>query len=217
MAVVDISVVAALDPLWRGLVGEAAQMVQRACRRIASVVVPEIREIVRQGMGRSPESSALLGGQLRQQLGIADAGPALAAIVEAAASSVRAETLPATGNLLGGVNVGIFAADFSDVLSAPGAEYVSVAFGGRQTAVPWLRWMLFEGDSIVVQGYKVLGGVYSASRTEGPIMGGKVGGPSFWKMPAEYAGTERSNWITRVAEEIGPEVLALLEREASHV
>jgi hypothetical protein len=221
VALVDIDVVAVPDAAWGRAIERmgrefAARRVQEACRRIAARVVPELRDLVRRGLERSPEHAAVLGGELRRELGIADPGPALAAIADAAAASVRATTLDAAGDLLGGVEVGVFAADFADVLSAPGAAYESLNRFGRRTPVPWLRWMLFEGDAIIVQGYRVLAGDYDGSRT-GPIMAGRPGGTAAWRVPAEFAGTPRSNWITRVAEDVAPEVLALLEREAARV
>jgi hypothetical protein len=200
-----------LNGFFAGLVTDATRVVQERVRRSVSVVASRTRDLVREAMLSTPEYGSILSGRLREEFGLADPGSVLASVIEAAAGSVQVEPVPASSTHLGGMDVGIFAADFSDFLSLSVAEYVSTNAKGQSHLIPWLRWLLFEGDTVVVQGFRVLrDGNFATSRTGEAIMGGKSGGKSSWRVPPEFAGTERNNWVTRVAGDVSPNVLDVM-------
>jgi len=86
-----------------------------------------------------------------------------------------------------------------------------------QYILPWLSWLSFEGDSIIIANYQVLKGEYDSpipSRTGDAIMAKTKTG--FWKVPAQYSGTKTDNWVTRAVEDgnnhINRVIVGLLNR-----
>jgi len=63
--------------------------------------------------------------------------------------------------------------------------------------LPWAEWLLKRGDEIIISEYHVVF-KEGAGRSGVAIMG--KGG--FFKVPAEYSGTESDNWMTRTMLEI---------------
>jgi hypothetical protein len=126
-----------------------------------------------------------LGFPAGQEFQIADA------IVVAAANSVKVRLDPfkVGNNITGGLSVSLIRSDFFDLLSLSEAN---IDIEGGQ--IPWLEWLLTQGDQILVSDYSVI--YKDAGRSEGAIMIPKPG--SFWKMPTEYAGTSSDNWFTRI-------------------
>lgn len=71
-------------------------------------------------------------------------------------------------------------------------------FGGMGSTVnrlPWLEWLLKEGNSYLVYDFVYLDKASKNSRSGRGIMKYEEGGA--WKVPAEHSGTLRNNWLTR--------------------
>ena len=81
--------------------------------------------------------------------------------------------------------------DFADLLSLGSASFTSE----NNSQIDWLRWLLLEGDTIIITNYNFILGPNPASRTGGGIM--RKNGAGSWRVPPEYAGTVQNNWITR--------------------
>ncbi len=208
---------------------------------MAGRALPKIREKVREALVGSRHHVSLLSGTLRAQFGIVEPSPLLHAIVDAVEASVGATIIQPTGENFGGLEFGAFRADFSDAMNSGAATYKTS--GSRRfpggVSLPWLEWLLFEGDRVVIPNYDILvaGAAppagyanrkvsrFSASRTGGAIMVSRnyVGrsrhhaaqgrtGPG-WRVPPEYAGTTSHNWLTEAADAAGPLVYELLETE----
>jgi hypothetical protein len=186
-------------------------------RAMASALLPEVQQYVRQAVEATPEYAQLVAGSLREEFGLPDAPAMVDEVVSAVVRSVSAEVLPPAGEYLGGIFVGAFAADFSDALSASSARYDSVNKDGDVTPVEWLTWLLFAGDAVVIADYGVFRGADPAfSRTGSHIMVKRRQGGSLqpWRVPPAYSGTFSANWLTRAAELAAPRVLGALERHA---
>lgn len=65
--------------------------------------------------------------------------------------------------------------------------------------IPWLRWLLFFGNSYLIKDYAYLDIKAPDSRSGRGIMEYEEG--DAWKIPSEYAGTSNSNWLSRTFEE----------------
>ncbi len=215
----------------RGMMDGLGPQLRRALLKLAIDLLPALREEVGQGMRASEEYASLVNGQLREEFGIADGQGAVESVIAAVQASVVVEQLPATLDVLGGIDIGIFRDDLSDALSASAAVYISHSMRkGTSLPIPWLKWLLLEGDGVVIEGFELLTGqskrkisFRSSSRTGRAIMvrrdyvhrsryhaaRGRAG-PSSWSVPPKFAGTARSNWITKVAEAIAPNVGNLL-------
>lgn len=237
---VDISIAVDVGDVIKSLKEEAAAYVKDAIVQIMTALRPQIFEIVGRGMRVSPEYESLCSGQLRTELGLGKSAggqvegkDAAESIIEAVQKSILIEKLPATDGF-GGIFIGVFQDDFQDALKARWAEYISTNASGDATKIPWLNWLLFEGDAIILTDVELLNDYQtrrvsfrSSSRTGKAIMvrrsfEGVAGrynrakgrfSASGWGVPSQFAGIGGENWITRVAKEIGNEVSAVIQAE----
>lgn len=78
--------------------------------------------------------------------------------------------------------------------------------------LPWLHWLLFEGNRIIISDHRFKP-IVGAGRSNLGIMVQK----GFWRVPSQYSGTHQSNWITRALEEdmsrVGDRINKILEQE----
>lgn len=198
---------------------EVIARIQPRLQILANVLVPEVRSAIAVAMRNTPEYPQLLSGELQREFGLEDSAPVLDSVVAAVQESVRATVLPPRGDYLGGVWLGAFRSDFSDALGASGAQYVSHSRRGS-VLVPWLRWLLFEGDAVVLAEWGILRYVEEKfSRTGSHIMvrrkeGGKL---APWRVPPAFAGTKESNWLTKAAQLAARPIQDVIVREAQRI
>jgi len=82
----------------------------------------------------------------------------------------------------------------------------------KGVSLEWLRWLLFEGASPIVKGYDVsFSNNNPYSRTGGAVMV-KVGRKS-WRVPPEYIGTVKNNWITRAIDKTDEAITKIIQAE----
>ena len=242
----DVKVTADVNDLFRKVGVACVPLIHEACRLIADRSLPKVIELVGLGMRKSPEFESLASGQLRAEFGLGTAAggevegrQAAEDVIHAIQASVRVETLPVRGDILGGVAIGVFKEGFTDALSAKWASYTSVNPHGEAHLIAWLEWLSFKGDAVVLTGVELLMdyqnraiNTRSMSRTGKAIMIRRDwnnplkssynrskgrSGPSVWKVPPEYSGTEDDNWLTRVAADIAPGVALILQEEAASI
>ena len=161
--------------------------------------LPRIEKSVRKLVGSliivQPEIRELSGGILQGAFGI-PGGKELTVIEDITRAIVnsiyiQAETVKQAGSkvLQGGMNIYIQPKDFSNLLSMSSAS-VSIEDGGR---IPWLKWLLTAGDSVLIGGYNVRYG-QGLGRSGLAHMRPKTG---VFRVPPSYSGTEDNNFITR--------------------
>lgn len=225
-----IQVTASLDNLGafeRDVLAYFREEVALALRRAAPAIRSEVQALVDAALRNSPEWNSLLSGKLRESFGLAEPQSALEEIGHAVRESVHVEVIPAAQDSLGGLSVAVLRDDFSEVLASRGASYTYQAkakpFAGKSggpVSVPWLEWLLFKGDNIVLAGVEINLSRASrgASRTGRAIMV-HVGTSRFstrpsrgWSVPPEFSGVEDANWLTRVLDEVGGDVEGVLEK-----
>lgn len=142
-----------------------------------------------------PEYISLLGGQLRSELGVPDAGSRLNSIFSEWKNNAVVIYNPIAtkgSSIVGGFSIDMIKSDFSDILSLPSSEVVDSISG---SIIPWLKWLLLDGGKILIRNYKVQLGNNPRSRTGGAIM--IQSDKENWRVPAQFAGTANNNWITR--------------------
>ncbi|NCA31122.1 MAG: hypothetical protein EBS93_10465 [Chitinophagia bacterium] len=96
--------------------------------------------------------------------------------------------------------------DYADVLSSDDALVIDNLRGYN---LPWLEWLLLEGNKIIVRKQQVEFGPNIASRTGNAIM--RPSNKS-WRVPSEFAGTITNNWITRAIDNSESQIYDLLDR-----
>ncbi len=175
-------------------------------REIIRILISRMPSIVKNIKSRlSPEVAAALrtspvynqlvsGGRLLGELGLPNPSD-IDDIIEAWAENIGVSYNKSKGKF-GAIEIGIIEDSYADVLSLPQASFIySSKFGPK--SIDWLRWLLLEGQSVIVQGY-----VFEDSnkgRTGLGIMTKSQGG---WSVPARFAGDADDNFATRSLQDI---------------
>jgi hypothetical protein len=164
---------------------------------------PAIRERIRDACGQflkgSNEYQSILKGELLAELGIPDVAHRLEGIVDAIKNGVEVSAVPVQirgRKLYGGLVLKMIRRDFEDLLQLAEAKYISQP---SREEIPWLKWLIVEGDAVIILNYHVLYDLSPEqrlrSRTGMAVMRPQAG--ASWRVPPEYSGTLDDNWITR--------------------
>jgi hypothetical protein len=171
----------------------------------------EIRRLIE----NSPEYDSLISGKLNKDFGldfpVANPTLTLNQIIETIERNVEITFTPAiyaSGTVRGSLTISVLKSDFSDVLAIPSSQYNTE----KGELVPWLRWLLLSGDSVVVAEYDVVATTSSRSRAGGEIMKKSFSG---YRVPPEYSGTATNNWLTRALEDLDILMGNILQNELS--
>lgn len=164
--------------------------------------------IVRQAIINTPEYESLSNGKLRYEFGIANVDSKLASLVSVWSTNIqynyKAPSIVA-GKIRSTFSANMIRADFSDVLYT---DFAAVVDTLRGYSLPWLEWLLLEGNKTIVKNYEVIMGPSRTSRTGYALM--KSSNRS-WKVPSEFAGTRNDNWITRAIDSAESDIQKLLD------
>lgn len=211
------------DKFKREFLVELNKKIEKDLSKILNRIKEKSREIVRKALRNSPEYIALLpGGRLYGELGVFGSTEILKNIVDAIVSGMEFEVIPfriSGDKVTGGVRVSCLRKDYSEVLGIDGISFESEN-GYR---IDWLKWLLFEGSREVVSGYQYTinarTGYYSRTFT-GIMIDAQSNflygvGTTGWGVPAEFAGTIQSNWLTRALKVPEKEIGELIVKEFS--
>ena len=177
--------------------------------KIQSELVDAIPSIIIQSIVNQPEYDALMSGTLQYEFGIPDPGSRLSEIIETIRNGYVVKYKPVSAkssSLVGGIKIEMVKKDFSDLLSL-GSASLTTEKGER---LEWLRWLLVEGDNVIISDNVFIFGPDPNSRTGYGIMRQMSGG--FWRVPPEYAGNLENNWITRAIEEASTSIDKEIQR-----
>lgn len=161
---------------------------------ISDKMKQNIPDIVINNIVNQPEYSALSGGNLQYELGITNPAARLSEILGTIRSGTIINIKPPkiiSNKISASIKLQMIQKDFADLLSLGSSSFTSE----KGSQIDWLRWLLLEGDSIIISDYNFILGANDASRTGGGIMRQMNGGS--WRVPPEYAGSINNNWITR--------------------
>lgn len=173
---------------------------QNMKQNISNIVVSYIKA--------QPEYESLISGKLKAEFGLPDASSRLSTILNQIESGAMVQTKPLSisgGKLRGSIKLQMIQKDFGDLLSLGDATFTTE----KGSSLEWLKWLLVEGDNIIISEYYFIAGPYSTSRTGMGIMHGFQGGS--WRVPPEYAGNINNNWITRAIDAASSDIQKELE------
>lgn len=180
-----------------------AKEIDGAFMKRSSEIRNRIKPIIANALFGSPEILSLQGGVLRFDFGLTgDPGPQ---IVNAVVESLQVKIEKTRGNangISGGLTLSVQPSDYSNLLTLPVAMQ-ALEIEGR---VPWLEWLLFAGDSIIIAHYGVeygaglgrSGGAHMVSLKDAPL------GP--YKVNSAFSGTIDNNFITRAISRVSSEI-----------
>jgi hypothetical protein len=169
----------------------------------------ELPYLVYTAIASRAEYNSLVGGQLRLEFGIPDAGIKVSSIIDAWISNIiynYNEPVITGKKIKGSFSAELIRVDFADVLKMSEANVVDLVNG---YSLPWLKWLLLDGSATIVPRHDVVFGPNQRSRTGGAIMKSSASG---WKVPSEYSGTISDNWITRAIDDAATDIEKLLEK-----
>jgi hypothetical protein len=176
-----------------------------------NIIKKELPSIVFNAISNTPEYLSLISGKLKFEFGISDADIKVTNLLETWSKNIIYNYSPPsiTGNRIkSSFSANAIKADFSDVLGSDDAKVQDI--GGYE--LPWLRWLLLEGNAVLVRKHDVLLGPNTRSRTGFAIM---TNSNKDWSVPSEFAGTQSDNWITRAIENARPDIDNLLNKAFS--
>lgn len=185
--------------------------------------LPEIKRQVAQSTGeifRNTETyRSLSDGRLAGHFGfhIGNGKKKAEAVIRAVENSIQTRFLRITprGRYFdGGLKLFMVKSDLSEILNISEAIVITPENGH---ALPWLEWLLLEGDRIIISDHVFNPRTGSGRSTQGFMM--KNSG--VWRVPPEYSGTIRDNWLTRVflrdRQRIADRYGEIIHREISRV
>jgi hypothetical protein len=155
-----------------------------------------------------PEYASLLSGQLKAEFGLPDSDSRLSQIlstIQDSSNIVRKQTSITGGKISSGIRFQMIKSDFEDLVNLGAASFTTE----KGSNLNWLKWLLTEGDSVIISDYQFIAGSYASSRTGMGIM--RSFGGAFWRVPPEFAGTIRNNWITRAIDDASSDIEKQLE------
>lgn len=168
-----------------------------------------IPPILIQHIQNQPEYSSLMSGDLQGQFGIPDPQQRLSDIlltIQNGTVVVRKPTSIVNGKISAGIKLQMVKSDFSDLLTLGSASFTTE----KGTKLNWLQWLLVEGDTVIISDFGFVPGPSPSSRTGLGVM--KQFSGAFWRVPPEFAGTLRDNWITRAIESSSGDVKRAMEQ-----
>lgn len=174
-------------------------------------IKPKISEIIVNNLISQPEYQSLISGKLKGEFGIPDSNSRLSDILDTIKNGgmlTKKPTSVVNGKISAGIKLEMIKSDFVDLLSLGSASFTTEK--GYQ--LDWLRWLLIEGDSVIIGDYSFIEGPSPYSRTGLGVMRKNMS--AFWRVPPEFAGNIKNNWITRGIESASSQIDSLLEQLA---
>lgn len=173
--------------------------IEKACKQILDSAIK---------LSPTYQSLRLANGPLRQELGI-EHPEVIDQLMQIWVDSLRATLTINRRSLVVTVQAVKEYSDLIKVAYHPFASYQT----DKGVTIEFMRWLLFVGTQPVVEDYyvkKANSFERQYSRTDSLIMRAKQG--SFYRIPSEHAGTQDNNFITRVCDQIGVEILQAIKR-----
>ena len=193
--------------IYHALAKEVNSILIERANKARSNIIP----IIKTSLLASPAIASLASGALRFDFGLtADPGPQ---IVDGILSSLHINVKKATASsngIKGGFTLYMQPSDYSNLLSLPVAMQ-ALELEGR---IPWLEWLLFLGDNIVIANFGVeygvgLGRSGGAHMVKFPSKNAHLGP---FKVNSQFSGNVNDNFITKaIARVRSPMQNAIME------
>lgn len=166
--------------------------------------------IISSAIINTSEYQSLLNGKLRLEFGIPNPGEKLAKLIEIWSTNIvwDYKVTKINRRIKAVVGAKLIRADFRDVLYG---DFAIVADIARGYDLPWLQWLLLEGDKIIVRKHEVQLTTNKYSRTGLAIM---KDSKKNWRVPVEFAGTISNNWITRAIDNASDQIYTFIDGAA---
>lgn len=173
------------------------------------IIKQQLPPIVLSAITNRQEYTSLVSGKLRLEFGLPDAATKVNQLLQIWTSNIqytyKKPSITSNG-IKSTFSASLIKSDFSDVF---GTEASLVADNIRGYSLPWLEWLLLEGNRTIIPTQSVIIGPNPRSRTGMAIMRESSQG---WSVPSEFAGTINDNWITRAIDDAAQDINNLLNK-----
>tara|TARA_R110000824_G_scaffold267153_2_gene456098 strand:+ start:233 stop:835 length:603 start_codon:yes stop_codon:yes gene_type:complete len=173
---------------------EVNKSLGRAVNKVRQGCAP----IITSALMTSPEISSLAGGILAAEFGLT-VNPT-SQLVTAIVSSIDVKIEKANAKSLGGFSLFMQPSNFANLFALSVSE--QPIEGG---SIPWLQWLLTQGDSIIIANFGVEFGNHGRT---GEARMSKNFAP--YKVNSAFSGTVNDNFITRAVQRVRPQIEAVM-------
>ena len=188
------------------VVKEITNKIQQETPKIKTEITDKIRIAVRESLVATPEYQSIAQGKLKAELGIPNSDVRIMSIIDTWVNNIVV-VVKSSKNPFLQIEIGMIQDDYGDVLSLPAAQYTYSSQRGGGT-IPWLKWLLLEGDKRIVVRYEFSNNP-RGSRTGMGIMIAKNKGA--WQVPPQFSGTSVDNFATRALNGIESKIDKIVE------
>ncbi len=205
---ISIRIIESDKKIEKMIVQAVKKELQKSMKRAVLPIKRRLQTLVTASIKSTPEYSSLSNGQLQAEFGLTDGMQRIDRIIDVWVANIEVEARDIRtvgGNFTGGIMIKMFQSDYSDVLASNAAVFVTE----KGTDLNWLEWLLKFGDKTIIKEYDVELGIHPGSRTGGAIM---VKG-SRWKVPSQFSGTPRNNFLTRAMDGKETEIQDMIEQQ----
>ena len=168
-----------------------AKELEKHFRSVSGSLLTSLRPIITSSLSSSPEIQSMSGGLLQADFGLtSNPGPSIVnSIISTLA--LKTEKVSTNGKIItGGFTVVMQPQDYSNLFSLPVAT--QIIEGG---SLPWLKWLLTLGDTIIIANFGVEYGPYGRT---GRARMTEESRP--FKVNSAFSGTVDDNFITRAIQ-----------------
>lgn len=166
-----------------------------------------IKSIVRDALVSEPEYASLKAGTLRAEFGI-EYVENVDRVVEALVNTlnIQYDGVKISKN---GLNTNILITmvkkdDISGIIFTDIANVID----DKGYSLPWLRWLLLEGNKVIIQNYSVDYNNNPKSRSGMALM---IQSDKNWRVPTNFAGSTNNNWVTRAISKVEPQIIKTIQ------
>ena len=127
---------------------EISKRIKASINIITESIEIALQTLVKIKLEGAPEVLSIAGGELRYQFGLVDGSSRIQNIIDMWADSIEVKYVTTAGKF-GGISISMTDSDYSKALSMSEAEFITE----DGTPLEWLRWLLLEGDTRIVNNY----------------------------------------------------------------
>jgi hypothetical protein len=183
------------------------KLLENAINKALPEISKDIQSVVGEALRTQPEYSSLMTGTLKAEFGIPDA-TSINSVIDA-----LIQTLAIQKSGISVTNRGISGGFVLTMMKSDdmnGIIYTDIASVNdiNGYSLPWLEWLLLKGNEIIVKNYEVL---YTASPYSRSGMAVMTPSSSSWRVPVQFAGTEKDNWTTRAINSVEDSVYRIIQ------
>ena len=205
----NIKILETDSQLYKALLEALLPEVINYMNNAVSTIKREIPGIIKAAIENSPEYISLSSGKLQYEFGIPNVNTRLLNLINLWINNIQYPYMKPViiGNRIkSSFEVNAIRVDFAEVLYSDDALVIDNIRGYN---LPWLEWLLLEGNKIIVRKQEVVLGPNKFSRTGFALMRDSN---KSWKVPSEFSGTASNNWITRAIDGVEDKIGLLLEK-----